>query len=369
MAAWQADDSPRFGVSDSEMQAAHQMLASLVSVAPDQATALVWASQSSEPAQLVSALSKRLTASSDAKDIFATLNFITDCSPAHVDAFMSRFHEHFRWEQPGVAKRGVSALQASTHVGTVEKLDEDLFLREWFPLIAAIPEKKWSVGILVTMYTNMTGVQDWLQRLPWATRAAQLGHRDSWLWVAKRYRAHGLFEFEAHTLRTIMACEGDNMRHIQGIACLRLIELKQNLADVQEWARWYSLLYADYQGELYLAHALINRFPSTPTLLRAAAILRKYPSTRDQLLALYDSHPALFSVYTRLRRDATAVCMDEVSWRASSDECVVCQDQTPCVGLLPCRHRVLCADCLSMTACPVCREPVQRWNVPHALLN
>ena len=57
--------------------------------------------------------------------------------------------------------------------------------------------------------------------------------------------------------------------------------------------------------------------------------------------------------------------------KAKPGECVVCLDAFPCVLLLPCKHLVLCEDCLKGISsgvygclmCPMCREPVEQHIV------
>ncbi|TNJ28488.1 Ankyrin repeat protein 2 [Giardia muris] len=103
------------------------------------------------------------------------------------------------------------------------------------------------------------------------------------------------------------------------------------------------------------------------------------PVLRSWYGGLHQLAECLLSIFDRDDSDVTQYAIDLVSHyyecvsnleeaprpprgdELYDDFCCVCMDEPVSVALLPCRHAVLCATCLSVTGrnCPVCRQEVQ----------
>lgn len=114
-------------------------------------------------------------------------------------------------------------------------------------------------------------------------------------------------------------------------------------------------------------HSFNGRY--VPLIKIGATTFRKHRP--EHMFEVYDAFPDVFKVYLRIwEPDGSARALGPWPMKKASEGklCTVCKKEPAEVGTLPCRHRVLCRNCLWDTECVVCKTPIKQWHVPPGFI-
>ncbi len=261
----------------------------------------------------------------------------------------------------------------TTCVGYDAELYNDLFWNcsaaqfqeHWLPRIFDVPQQaSWP---LMPMLAMADFCLDEAQALEWSLLCARQGCPYAWYLVGKFYAQHGRREASYDALLTFWttSCASDKMRFGES-ALYDLVRsapsMEVSRQHAAEYDRRFKHLHPTAMACALAEFVANNPGSSRSELMTCAAVFRRHQPRL--FLDLCATFPGLFSVYVRILDSAPVRVPDDFVWRYVAEECVACLCDRPDVGFFPCLHRVLCSDCLFVTACPVCRSEIEAWVLP-----